>query len=428
MNKAGADRAEYYARREYSAIEYRNKLVRMQNMDLICHCSAEVDMGTLLYFSVNDMYMGTGVFVVLLFSEVSEISPQQQEGRDVFGRMYTYSIIEEVCQETLTGRYSFYSSEVDGRLVMILNFPFGLLPDRSIVDFLDSECERIAVRCRELYDLNVVTYVGEPIDNIQHITSIYTKLLEMATLHRYIRYRFPSAVYHVSMPSPSQFRPPDFSIQDSARDVVGMIVSGGDYHAANEAALRTLSSLEPNNVDNLKRTYGVYFESLCDFARQFGIRMKYDTLRNEQFHVIFESIHWTDPVNWLGHVLDLMSESYAENTYRAARRQLDDAVAFIQASLGDPTLTIERCAAAAGCSVSALNKLFRRRMNTSTAKYIRDSRLERAMELLHGGLTVGETCEQCGFGSTETFHRSFKEKFGMTPGQIRAAAKNAPKK
>lgn len=426
MNEAGERRAAELARKEYSLIEYRNRLVRMHNMQLICHCSAEVDMGTLLYFSVNDMYMGTGAFVILLFSEVSEISSQQQEGRDVFGRMYTYAIIEEICLEALTGHYSFYSSEVDGRLVMILNFPFGLMPDRSIVDYLDEECERIAERCKSLYDMNVVTYVGEPIDNIRHISSIYTKLLETATLHRFLKYPFERAVFHVDLPSPAQYRPPDFSIRDSAREVVGRIVSGGDYHSTNDAALRTLSSLMPNDVDNLKRTYGVYFESICDCAKQLGIKMKYEALRNEQFHMIFDSIHWEDPVRWLHHILDAMSESYAENTHRAARRQLDDAVAYIGEHLDDSALTIEKCAAAVGCSVSALNKLFRRRMNTSIAKYIRDIRLEHAMELLHSGKTVGETCRACGFGSTETFHRAFKGKYGLTPGQIRTAAKNNP--
>lgn len=424
MNEAGRQRAAALANREYSAIEYRNRLVRMHNMDLICHCSAEVDMGTLLYFSVNDMYLGTGAFVILLFSETSEISAQQQEGRDVFGRMYTYAIIEEICLETLTGRYSFYSSEVDGRLVMILNFPFGLMPDRSIVDYLDVECERIAARCRALYDMNVVTYVGEPIENIQHISSIYTKLLETATLHRYLKYPFASAVFHVALPSPSEYRPPDFSIRDSARAVVGRIVSGGDYHSANDEALRALAAMAPNDVDNLKRTFGVYFESICDSAGQLGIKMKYETLRTEQFHIIFDSIHWEEPVGWLRHVLDTMSANYAENSHRAARRQLDDALAFIEGQLDDPTLTIEKCASAAGCSVSALNKLFRRRMNTSVAKYIREARLERAMQLLHEGFPVGDTCLRCGFGSTETFHRAFKGKFGLTPGQIRAAAGN----
>ena len=107
MNQAGKERAEQLAQKDYSAIEYRNRLVRMQNMDCLCHCSAEIDMGTLLYFSVNDLYLGQGYYVVLLFSEVSDNSEEQEQGRDVFGRMFTYGIIDEVAKEVLTGHYSF---------------------------------------------------------------------------------------------------------------------------------------------------------------------------------------------------------------------------------------------------------------------------------------------------------------------------------
>ena len=113
MNKAAQELAMQLAQKEYSMIEYRNRLVRMQNMGLICHCSAEIDMGTLLYFSVNDMYLGKGTFVVILFSEVSSNTEDQDLGRDVFSRTFTYAIIEEAAREAFTGHYAFYSSELD---------------------------------------------------------------------------------------------------------------------------------------------------------------------------------------------------------------------------------------------------------------------------------------------------------------------------
>ena len=98
----------------------------------------------------------------------------------------------------------------------------------------------------------------------------------------------------------------------------------------------------------------------------------------------------------------------APRTQRSARRELETAMRFIGDSLGDPDLTIEKCAAAAGCSVSSLTKIFRRQLGVSPAKYIRDLRLEKALHLIQQGLSVRDTCEACGFGSTETFHRVFK--------------------
>ena len=419
MNQAGKERAEQLAQKEYNLIEYRNRLVRMQNMDCLCHCSAEIDMGTLLYFSVNDLYLGQGYYVVLLFSEVSDHSEEQQQGRDVFGRMFTYGIVDEVAKEVLTGHYSFYSSELDGRLVYILSFPYGLLPDRSIVDFLDENCRQIAQRCRSRYDMNVVTYIGEPIDNIHFISAVYTKLLETATLHRYINRNFDDDVFRVPLPAPSQWSNRMPPVMENARELVSLILQQGDYHAAAEQMLQRMAHLPSAGIDILKRLYGDYFECICLCARKMGIKLPVEKLREEQFRMLFDSVRWEEPVRWLHNVLDMIHKEYTENQQKTVRRQFDTALRYIDENLADPGLTIDSCAAASGCSASALSKLFRRQLNTSAAKYIRQKRLEMALGLLQQGCSVGDTCVQCGFGSTETFHRAFKEQYGVTPGQIR---------
>lgn len=419
MNQAGKERAEQLAQKEYSLIEYRNRLVRMQNMDCLCHCSAEIDMGTLLYFSVNDLYLGQGYYVVLLFSEVSDNTEEQQQGRDVFGRMFTYGIIDEVAREVLTGHYSFYSSELDGRLVCILSFPYGLLPDRSIVDYLDENCRQIAQRCRSRYDMNVVTYIGEPIDNIHFVSAVYTKLLETATLHRYVNRKFDDSVFRVPLPVPTSWSAQIPSVPDSARELVRLILQDGEYHAAADEVLSYHAMVQPNNIDSLKRMYGDLFESICACAREMGIKLPVDALRMEQFRMLFDSVRWEEPVRWLHNVLDMIQKEYTENQQKTVRRQFDAALRYIDGNLADPGLTIDGCAAASGCSASALSKLFRRQLNTSAAKYIRQKRLEMALGLLQQGCSVGDTCVQCGFGSTETFHRAFKEQYGVTPGQIR---------
>ncbi len=422
MNQAGKTRTEQLAQKEYDAIEYRNRLVRMQNMDCLCHCSAEIDMGTLLYFSVNDLYLGQGYYVVLLFSEVSEHSAEQQAGRDVFGRMFTYALVEEAVREVLTGHYSFYSSELDGRLVVILSFPYGLLPDPSIVDYLDENCREISARCREKYDMNVVTYIGEPINNIRFVSSIYTKLLGTATLHRYINRTFDDSVYRVSMPAPTQWSPKLISAEDNARKLMRIILCNGDYHKEADRVLNELALGHSGDIDGLKRMYGDYFENICSCAREIGIKLPVEALRYEQFRTLFDSVHWEEPTRWLHGVLDRIRKEYDESANKAVRHQFDRAVQYISENLSNAAMTIDSCATVAGCSTSALSKLFRRQLNTSAAKYIREKRLEQALLLLQQGCSVGDTCAQCGFGSIETFHRAFKEKYGITPGQIRSAA------
>lgn len=421
MNQAGKDRAEQLAQREYSLIEYRNRLVRMQNMDCLCHCSAEIDTGTLLYFSVNDLYLGQGYYVLLLFSEVSETTEDQKQGRDVFGRMFTYSIIDEVAKEVLTGHYSFFSSELDGRLVYILSFPYGLLPDRSIVDYLDENCGQITRRCRDRYGMNVVTYIGEPIDNLHFISAAYTKLLETATVHRYINRSFEKDVFRVPIPAPSHWKERMPPVMESARRLVGMILRSEDYHSEADAMLEQIANLPSMSIDTLRRMYGDYFECICVCAREMGIKLPEEQRREEQFRMLFDSVRWEEPCRWLHDFLDEMNREHQERSKRIVRRQFDAAIDYIDRHLTDPTLTVDSCCCAVGCSPSALSKLFRRQMNTSAARYIRQKRLALALTLLKQGCTVGETSLRCGFGSTETFHRAFKEHYGVTPGQLRGS-------
>ena len=420
MNKAAQELAMQLAQKEYSMIEYRNKLVRMQNMGLICHCSAEIDMGTLLYFSVNDMYLGKGTFVVILFSEVSSHTEDQAQGRDVFGRSFTYAIIEEAAREAFTGHYSFYSSELDGRLVVIVNFPFGLMPDASIVNYLDVASAEVGKSCKERYDMDVVAYIGDPTDNLLSISSTYTKLLERATLHRYIEHVFDEPICRVRMMPPETPMERTGGLEERIRLVVTQLLSGEDFHPLTSEILSDLAENRASSVDELKRMFGDFFEEFCRLSAQVGIKIKKD-FRRKQFQVVMDSVHWREAADWLHGMLDTVAQEHAERTVRITRKRFDQAVGFIAASLSDPDLSVEKCAAAVGCSVSALTKVFRREMNVSVAKYIREARLDMALKLVRQGSTVKTACKKCGFGSTETFHRAFKAKYGVTPGQLRGA-------
>lgn len=419
MNSAARELAMQLSQRETSAIEYRNRLVRMQNMGCICHCSAEIDMGTLLYFSVNDMYLGEGCFVVLLFSEISSLSAEQQEGRDVFGRMFTYAIIEEVVKEILTGHYSFYASELDGRLAVIVNFPFGLMPDPSIVNYLDNACSDISARCRERYDMDVITYISEPVDYIQNISALYTKLLDRATLHRYTERSFAEPVYHVSMASPKPPKNRVGGLTENIHELVRQFLAGEDYHPLTSEILNDLAEHRASSVDELKRMYGDFFEGFCQRCDQLGIKLRKEHYRAEQFQVVANSIHWAECKEWIHTMLDRVAVDYAQRIQKASRLSFDRAVEYISANLADPDLSVGKCAEAAGCQPSALSKAFRRQLGVSVASYIRDARLDLALALIKQDNTVKYTCEQCGFASTETFHRVFKERYGITPGKLR---------
>lgn len=419
MNQAGRDYAQLLANKSYSPIEYRKKLVRTHNMSCICHCSAEIDLSTLLYFSVNDMQIGQGMYVLILFSEISENSTEQKEGRDVFGRMYTYAIIEEVATEIFTGHHSFYSSELDGRLVFLINFPFGIFPDPSIVDFLDNSCQEVTARCRDNYDLEVVSYISHPIDSINHTSAVYSKLLENASLHRYLEHRSDTPVFHPPQVAPSLWTDFSSNLQERAMNLLGSVVNGSNYHALADQMLQDLVDSHPLNIEILKQLLVLFVECIYSSAQNLGIKVKSKELCRDDFRCIFDSLHLSEARVCLHKILDELKKEHSQIARHTVQRQLDTALQYIYDNLADAGLTLERCAGAVQCSTSALNKVFRRQLNTSVAKYIRELRLDKAFQMLQEGVSVSATSTRCGFGSTETFHRLFKDRYGITPGQLR---------
>jgi AraC-like DNA-binding protein len=96
--------------------------------------------------------------------------------------------------------------------------------------------------------------------------------------------------------------------------------------------------------------------------------------------------------------------------------------------LADPGLTPEKAAAALKMSVRQLHLLFEP-SGTSFAQHVLQRRLEECRAALLnpvGGRSVAEIAFAWGFNSLATFHRNFREAFGITPGEVRGAAASRP--
>lgn len=79
-------------------------------------------------------------------------------------------------------------------------------------------------------------------------------------------------------------------------------------------------------------------------------------------------------------------------------------------------ITIADLAEEMGYSVSYLRAIFRDRLGVSLGKYIRESRLSRAAQLLQSKkLSVTEVAEETGFDSLFAFSRAFKNAYGVSP-------------
>jgi AraC-like DNA-binding protein len=88
---------------------------------------------------------------------------------------------------------------------------------------------------------------------------------------------------------------------------------------------------------------------------------------------------------------------------------------YVRANLSR-AVTIADIADELGYSVSHLRAVFRDRLGVSLGKYMRESRLSEAAQLLQSsGLNVSEIGERCGFESLYAFSRAFRKAYGIPP-------------
>lgn len=93
----------------------------------------------------------------------------------------------------------------------------------------------------------------------------------------------------------------------------------------------------------------------------------------------------------------------------------------MEANLSEP-LRLTALSPASGLSRRQMERLFRREMGRTPARYYLDLRLERAhILLLTASQPVIEIAMACGFSTASHFSRTYRERYGCTPQQTRLA-------
>ncbi len=131
----------------------------------------------------------------------------------------------------------------------------------------------------------------------------------------------------------------------------------------------------------------------------------------------------------LADILSTASLSLEEQTVQSSSKRqsfhLNRILQYLSANLRDPDLTPTTIAAAHDISRRYLGKLFEGR-GVSITRYVWGQRLDRCRRELEDPLSAHKQITQIafawGFNSASHFSRAFKERFGMSPKQVRAAA------
>ena len=94
--------------------------------------------------------------------------------------------------------------------------------------------------------------------------------------------------------------------------------------------------------------------------------------------------------------------------------ELAAALDFINRHLAEP-LSLERLAAAAGCSVTRLYRLFHEVLTNTPHRYIVERRMEFARRSLRKGVPIKEIALACGYRDSFNFSAEFKKFHGVSP-------------
>jgi AraC-like DNA-binding protein len=105
---------------------------------------------------------------------------------------------------------------------------------------------------------------------------------------------------------------------------------------------------------------------------------------------------------------------------RQGRTSFDELIDFIRANLDQP-LRLSDLEVRSQFSRWALQEAFRKRLNTTPMEWIREQRLQRAMEHLQRTeerLPLRELALRCGYLRLSHFSRDFKKRFGLPPSRV----------
>ncbi len=93
---------------------------------------------------------------------------------------------------------------------------------------------------------------------------------------------------------------------------------------------------------------------------------------------------------------------------------------IVLANLGEENFGVNELAIAAAMSRSSLNRKIKSALKKSSSQFIRELRLQKAMEMLQSGVaTASEISYKVGFNSPTYFNSCFHQYYGFPPGEVR---------
>ncbi len=122
-------------------------------------------------------------------------------------------------------------------------------------------------------------------------------------------------------------------------------------------------------------------------------------------------------------IYDILEKMAGEKRRDFKGTPLDACLSYMNAHFCDPGLEIGEICAVGFMSQSSLQRAFHERFGMSPKAYLCKLRMNRAMELLLSqNQSVKEIAYACGFKDEKFFSRAIKQKYGVSPSQLKKSA------
>ena len=98
--------------------------------------------------------------------------------------------------------------------------------------------------------------------------------------------------------------------------------------------------------------------------------------------------------------------------------KIEDTLSYINENLSRE-LTVDALAARVYLSRYHFMRLFKAQTGSTVHAYVRQKRLLYAARLIREGINANKAAADSGFADYSSFHRAFRESFGMSPGELK---------
>lgn len=115
----------------------------------------------------------------------------------------------------------------------------------------------------------------------------------------------------------------------------------------------------------------------------------------------------------------MQSDTSNEQNTVEYNEKIADVLSYINENI-TRQLSVDELAAVSYLSRYHFMRLFKSQTGCTVHTYIRQKRLTLAARLLREGMSATAVAAECGFSDYSTFHRAFKQTFGVSPGKIKS--------